>query len=178
MEIQALPGYQWICEARGFGSERKLVAYIPWEYNETLIAAFHEGGPALSVWQMESSAIEYAQPEWQGFTSPASIGDKVWIISSRPKPGHIPEWDSKRPHHFGKRAEAEKEMDWLDEHHPLDNYLIACVTVGWVAPKVLKNQAGHHHGSLSAAATKTNPGSHATMTKPPKQCIKHLSIGE
>ncbi|MDN6245841.1 hypothetical protein ACTXN9_11570 [Corynebacterium casei] len=87
---------------------------------------------------MESSAIEYAQPEWQGFTSPASIGDKVWIISSRPKPGHIPEWDSKRPHHFGKRAEAEKEMDWLNEHHPLDNYLIACVTVGWVAPKVLK----------------------------------------
>ncbi|MGO3069424.1 hypothetical protein [Corynebacterium casei] len=116
----------------------KLVAYVPWEYKQELEAAFHEGGPALAAWQIDSSTIEYSQPEWQGFTSPASIGDKVWLVVARPQQGHIPEWDGLRPYHFDKRAEAEKEMDWLNEHHPLDNYLIACVTVGWVAPKVLK----------------------------------------
>ena len=131
--MQPLPGHQWICEARGFGSQMKLVAYVPWEYKQELEAAFHEGGPALSVWQMESS-----QPEWQGFTSPASIGDKVWLVVARPQQGHIPEWDGLRPYHFDKRAEAEKEMDWLNEHHPHDNYLIACITVGWVAPIVLE----------------------------------------
>ena len=136
--MQPLPGHQWICEARGFGSQMKLVAYVPWEYKQELEAAFHEGGPALSVWQMESSAIEYSQPEWQGFTSPASIGDKVWLVVARPQQGHIPEWDGLRPYHFDKRAEAEKEMDWLNEHHPHDNYLIACITVGWVAPIVLE----------------------------------------
>lgn len=136
--MQPLPGHQWICEARGFGSQMKLVAYVPWEYKQELEAAFHEGGPALAAWQIDSSTIEYSQPEWQGFTSPASIGDKVWLVVARPQQGHIPEWDGLRPYHFDKRAEAEKEMDWLNEHHPLDNYLIACVTVGWVAPKVLK----------------------------------------
>ena len=169
--MQPLPGHQWICEARGFGSQMKLVAYVPWEYKQELEAAFHEGGPALAAWQIDSSTIEYSQPEWQGFTSPASIGDKVWLVVARPQQGHIPEWDGLRPYHFDKRAEAEKEMDWLNEHHPHDNYLIACITVGWVAPKVLKNQAGHHHGSLSADATKTNPGFPATTTKPPKHNI-------
>ena len=136
--MQPLPGHQWICEARGFGSQMKLVAYVPWEYKQELEAAFHEGGPALAAWQIDSSTIEYSQPEWQGFTSPASIGDKVWLVVARPQQGHIPEWDGLRPYHFDKRAEAEKEMDWLNEHHPHDNYLIACITVGWVAPKVLK----------------------------------------
>ena len=138
MEMQPLPGHQWICEARGFGSQMKLVAYVPWEYKQELEAAFHEGGPALAAWQIDSSTIEYSQPEWQGFTSPASIGDKVWLVVARPQQGHIPEWDGLRPYHFDKRAEAEKEMDWLNEHHPHDNYLIACITVGWVAPIVLE----------------------------------------
>lgn len=136
--MQPLPGHQWICEARGFGSQMKLVAYVPWEYKQELEAAFHEGGPALAAWQIDSSTIEYSQPEWQGFTSPASIGDKVWLVVARPQQGHIPEWDGLRPYHFDKRAEAEKEMDWLNEHHPHDNYLIACITVGWVAPIVLE----------------------------------------
>ena len=138
MEMQPLPGHQWICEARGFGSQMKLVAYVPWEYKQELEAAFHEGGPALAAWQIDSSTIEYSQPEWQGFTSPASIGDKVWLVVARPQQGHIPEWDGLRPYHFDNRAEAEKEMDWLNEHHPHDNYLIACITVGWVAPIVLE----------------------------------------
>ncbi|MGO3457951.1 MULTISPECIES: hypothetical protein, partial [Corynebacterium] len=116
MEMQPLPGHQWICEARGFGSQMKLVAYVPWEYKQELEAAFHEGGPALAAWQIDSSTIEYSQPEWQGFTSPASIGDKVWLVVARPQQGHIPEWDGLRPYHFDKRAEAEKEMDWLNEH--------------------------------------------------------------
>lgn len=136
--MPSLPGHQWICEARGFGSERKLVAYIPWEYKQLVEDAFHKGRPEFSSWQIDSSTIEYSRPLLEGFTAPARIGDKVWLIKSHPPPGHDPEWDVKRPYHFDKRAETEKELDWLNEHHPLDNYLIACVTVGWVAPKVLK----------------------------------------
>lgn len=132
--MKPLPGHQWICEARGFGSEMKLVAFIPWEYKQSLQDAFNEGGRVLSIWQIDSSTIDYLRPEWQGFTSPANIGDKVWLIVARPEPGHIPEWDGRRPYHFDKREEAEKELDWLNEHHSLDNYLIACVTVSWVAP--------------------------------------------
>ncbi|WP_165241302.1 hypothetical protein [Corynebacterium lizhenjunii] len=93
--------------------------------------------PKLSSWQAETLTVDYGR-QINGFSAPAQLGDKIWLISARPRPGHDSEYDSVSPYHFDYKEHAIAEMDWLNADYPGDNYLLACITIGWISPDVLR----------------------------------------
>lgn len=133
-----VPGQQQLCEARGFGEQQKLFAFIPMEYVEQLEQAVRHVYPTRIQWQWTSCSIDYKRCDHRGFTEPAKIGDKVWFITARPRKGHISEWDSRGPYHYARREYAESEVNFLNEQYPHDNYLLTCLTVGWVCPEFIE----------------------------------------